>query len=205
MLNRRWLEEFGGLLGLRVSDLVGQEGIEPAHLIQYTYPTDDELAARRRHRHLPRLLPAVGRLAERAHRPGATASRRTRSTVEGSLVNYENLDNDQTGIHDYFKFLKYGFGRATDIACMHVRRGRLSPRRTRRRSCSCHDGKFPWTYLGKPLEEILDEIDMTLDEFVAVCDRFTNKRLFVTRPPRRAGARRATATSRRSTTTTCPS
>ena len=29
VLTRRWLEEFGGLLGLRVSDLVGQEGIEP--------------------------------------------------------------------------------------------------------------------------------------------------------------------------------
>ena len=28
-LTRRWLEEFGGLLGLRVSDLVGQAGIEP--------------------------------------------------------------------------------------------------------------------------------------------------------------------------------
>ena len=34
-------------------------------------------------------------------------------TVEGSLVDYENLDNHQTGIHDYFKFLKYGFGRAS--------------------------------------------------------------------------------------------
>ena len=43
---------------------------------------------------------------------------------------------------------------------------------------------------------------MTLDEFEAVCDRFTNKRLFVTRPPRRAGPRPRTATSRRSTTTT---
>ncbi len=28
--------------------------------------------------------------------------------VEGSMVNYENLDNPQTGIHDYFKFLKFG-------------------------------------------------------------------------------------------------
>ena len=28
VLTRRWLEEFGGLLGLRVSDLVGHEGIE---------------------------------------------------------------------------------------------------------------------------------------------------------------------------------
>ena len=41
-----------------------------------------------------------------------------------------------------------------------------------------HDGKFPWTYLGRPIEEILREIDMTLDEFQLVCDRFTNKRLF---------------------------
>ena len=28
---------------------------------------------------------------------------------------YKDLDNYQTGIHDYFKYLKYGFGRATDI------------------------------------------------------------------------------------------
>ena len=41
-----------------------------------------------------------------------------------------------------------------------------------------HDGKFPWTYLGRTLEEILREIDMTVDEFQVVCDRFTNKSLF---------------------------
>jgi hypothetical protein len=44
VLTRRWLEEFGGLLGLRVTDLIGQEGIQPHHLIQYTYPSDEELA-----------------------------------------------------------------------------------------------------------------------------------------------------------------
>jgi hypothetical protein len=98
--------------------------------------------------------------------------------VEGSLVNYENLDNHQTGIHDYFKFLKYAFGRATDLACMHVRRERLS-REDAVRLVTEHDGKFPWEYLGKPIEDILGEIDMTLEEFVGVCDRFTNKRLFV--------------------------
>jgi hypothetical protein len=99
-------------------------------------------------------------------------------TVEGSLVDYENLDNHQTGIHDYFKFLKYGFGRATDIACSHIRRGRLT-RADGLRLVQLHDGKFPWTYLGEPIEKVLDAIDLTLDEFVAVCDRFTNKRLFV--------------------------
>ena len=49
-----------------------------------------------------------------------------RQPVEGSVVNYENLDNHQTGIYDYFKFLKFGFGRATDIACLHIRRGRIT-------------------------------------------------------------------------------
>jgi hypothetical protein len=99
-------------------------------------------------------------------------------TVEGSLVNYENLDNVHTGIHDYFKFLKYGFGRASDHACMHVRRGRLS-RADAIELVRTHDGKFPSSYLGYPLDEVLAEIDMTLEQFHEVCDRFTNKKLFV--------------------------
>ena len=42
-----------------------------------------------------------------------------------------------------------------------------------------HDGRYPWTYLDKPLVDILAEIDMTVEEFDNVCDRFTNKNLFV--------------------------
>ncbi|MBI4511829.1 MAG: N-acetyl sugar amidotransferase [Deltaproteobacteria bacterium] len=176
VLTRRWLEEFGGLLGLRVSDLVGQEGIEPKHLIQYTYPTDEEL---RRvgvtgiflGYYLPwdgygNALYAQAHGFETYHKP-----------VEGSLVNYENLDNIHTGIHDYFKFLKFAFGRATDLACLHVRRDRLA-REDAITLVKRHDGKFPWVYLGCPIEDVLKDIDMTLDDFVRTCDRFTNKKLF---------------------------
>jgi len=177
VLTRRWLEEFGGLLGLRVSDLLGQDGIEPKQLIQYTYPRDEELKrVGVTGLFLGYYLPWDGyqnALYAQAH--GFTTYQ---STVEGSLINYENLDNCQTGIHDYFKFLKYGFGRATDLACMHVRRGRLS-RRDAVKLVKMHDGKFPWVYLGCPLDEILKDIDMALEEFTKVCDRFTNKRLFV--------------------------
>lgn len=177
VLTRRWLEEFGGLLGLRVSDLIGQEGVEQKHLIQYTYPSDEEL---RRVGvtgiFLGYYLPWDGygnALYAQAH--GFETYPRP---VEGSLVNYENLDNVQTGIHDYFKFLKYGFGRATDLACLHIRRGRLT-REDAIRLVNLHDGKFPWVYLGYPIEEVLKDIGMTVDEFVRVCDRFTNKKLFV--------------------------
>jgi hypothetical protein len=41
-----------------------------------------------------------------------------------------------------------------------------------------HDGKFPWTYLGKPIGDILAPLDMTVDDFVAICDRWTNRKLF---------------------------
>jgi N-acetyl sugar amidotransferase len=176
-IDRRWLEEFGGLLGLRVSDLVGQEGIQPRDLIQYTYPSDQELRTSGvTGIFLGYYLPWDGygnALYAQAH-----GFETYTKAVEGSLVNYENLDNAQTGIHDYFKFLKYGFGRATDLACMHVRRGRLR-REEAIRLVRLHDGAFPWTYLGTPIQEVLDEIDMSLQDFVRTCDRFTNKKLFL--------------------------
>lgn len=175
-LTRRWLEEFGGLLGLRVSDLIGQEGIDRKHLIQYTYPEDHELkAAGITGLFLGHYVPWDGlqnALVAQAH--GFESFPRA---VEGSMVGYENVDNCQTGIHDYFKFLKLGFGRTTDISCLQVRRDRMSRQQAldvvRKR-----DGQFPWTYLGCPIEEILDEIDIALDEFVLTCDRFTNKKIF---------------------------
>lgn len=178
VLNRRWLEEFGGLLGLRVSDMVGLDGIERKDLIAYTYPDDERLqSVGVTGLFLGYYLPWDGysnALLAQAH-----GFKTWDTTIEGSIVNYENLDNHQTGIHDYFKFLKFGFGRATDIACLHARRGRIT-RQDAVDLVRMHDGKFPWTYLGKPLEDILEPLDLSVDDFVKICDRFTNKNLFLT-------------------------
>lgn len=178
VLSRRWLEEFGGLLGLRVSDLLGQSGFQPHHLVQYTYPSDTDLArVGVSGIFLGYFVPWDGwgnALVAQAH-----GFETYPTMVEGSLANYENLDNAQTGIHDYFKFLKYGFGRATDLACSHIRRGRLT-RPDAVKLVKMHDGLFPRAYLGYPIEDLLQEIDMTIDEFEKVCDRFTNKKLFLT-------------------------
>lgn len=175
-LDRRWLEEFGGLLGLRVSDLAGQVGITPKDLISYNYPSDQDLQrVGVTGLFLGYFFPWDGysnALIAQAH-----GFRTYPHCVEGSLANYENLDNYQTGIHDYFKFLKFGFGRATDIACNHIRRGRLS-RSDALQAIRRHDGAYPHSYLGKSLQDILAEIDMSVAEFDAICDRFTNKRLF---------------------------
>jgi len=177
VLTRRWLEEFGGLLGMRVSDLMGHAGIEKKHLINYIYPTDEELSR----------IGVTGLFLghyiawdglSNALIAQANGFKTYEKAVEGSIVNYENLDNHQTGIHDYFKFLKFGFGRASDLACLHIRRGRLT-RRDGLEAVRRLDGRFPWEYLGKSLEEILRPLEMTIDEFIRVCDKFTNKKIFI--------------------------
>lgn len=176
VLNRRWLEEFGGLLGMRVSDLVGQDGIEARHLIHYTYPSDEELArVGVTGLFLGYYIPWDG--LSNALIAQANGFRTYDKVVEGSMVNYENLDNHQTGIHDYFKFLKFGFGRATDLACLHIRRGRLT-RQDGLEAVRRLDGKFPWEYLGKSLQDILRPLDVSVEEFIRICDKFTNKKIF---------------------------
>lgn len=178
VLTRKWLEEFGGLLGMRVSDLIGFEGIEKKHLIPYTYPTDKELkTVGVTGVFLGFYLPWDGYSNALISQGFGFTTLNT--TVEGSIVNYENLDNYQTGIHDYFKFLKFGFGRASDIASLHIRRGRIT-RQDGIQLIRKHDGKFPWTYLGKPLAEIIEPLDITLDQFIQLCDKFTNKKIFKT-------------------------
>lgn len=176
VLNRRWLEEFGGLLGMRTTDVVGEEGIQAKDLINYTYPSDDDLSrVGVTGLFLGHYLPWDGL----SNALIATANGFTSypKSVEGSVVNYENLDNYQTGIHDYFKFLKFGFGRATDLACLHIRRGRVT-RQDGIEMVRRSDGKFPWEYLGKSLADILRPLEIDIDEFIAICDKFTNKRIF---------------------------
>jgi N-acetyl sugar amidotransferase len=176
VLNRRWLEEFGGLLGMRVSDLIGHEGLQIKHLIPYTYPSDADLQrVGVTGLFLGHYIPWDGLANTLVAQVNGFQT--YHKVVEGSMVNYENLDNHQTGIHDYFKFLKFGFGRATDLACLHIRRGRLN-RQDGLDAVRRLDGLFPWEYLGKSLKDILQPLDLTEDEFIRICDQFTNKKIF---------------------------
>jgi len=177
VLDRRWLEEFGGLLGLRTNDMADILQIPKEKLIMYTYPTDEELKKNgTKGLFLGQFLPWDGHenalIAEQhGFKPYA-------KDVEGSIVNYENLDNVYMRIHDYFKFLKYGYDRVTDWCCTHIRRGRMS-REDAIKINQLKSGKFPEEYLGYKLSEILNEINCTREEFIRICDKFTNKSLFM--------------------------
>ncbi|MGI0052103.1 MAG: N-acetyl sugar amidotransferase, partial [Nitrososphaeraceae archaeon] len=94
---------------------------------------------------------------------------------EGTYTNYENLDTKYVAIHDYFKFLKFGYGRATDHASIDIRNKRLA-REEGLKLVIQHEGKIPTKYL----KEFLDDFELTEKEFLQVCDKFTNKSLFKT-------------------------
>jgi N-acetyl sugar amidotransferase len=176
ILDSRWLQEFGGLGGLRIRDLVDSGLIKEDDLLLYKYPNDKELKVNKiLGVYLGYYFPWDGYenkiIAEKF------GFKTWHKNVEGSFVNYENLDNYQTGIHDYFCFLKFGFGRATAQASLLIRRNKISRIKALEKIKEI-EGKFPWSYLDKKLSDILLSINMTQNEFMEICDKFTNKKLF---------------------------
>ena len=174
-LDREWNEKHGGyfLDKIRPEDMVNY-GISLSDLKPYIYPTDEEI-----------------------HKVGVTGiflgyylkwdARKQLEIVkkhgfnvlenpnEGTYTNYENLDTKYVALHDYFKFLKFGFGRTTDHASIDIRNKRLT-RDEGLTKVKKYEGKLPTKYL----EEFLDEFELSRDEFLQICKKFTNKDLFKT-------------------------
>ena len=72
---------------------------------------------------------------------------------------YSKTEDAANGVHDYLKYLKFGYGRATDDASIEIRNGRMT-REEGINKVLMHDSKVP-----KDLDFILDFLDITFDEF----------------------------------------
>jgi len=171
-LDNRWLQEYGGLNGLRVSDLIDQKLFTDKELAMYKYPLN---IGQTKGIFLGQYFPWHG--DENARIAMQHGFKTFYGPVEGIGYDYENIDNYQTGIHDYFKYLKFGFGRCTDLVNNHIRRGHIS-REEGKEIVMIYDGVFPKTYLGTSLEDILSKINMSVSEFLVVCNKFANRELF---------------------------
>ena len=174
-----WFEEFVCPGGLRSSDILenwSNEKITEIDLLPYTYPSDEELEkAQLNGIFLGHYIPWDGHSnAEYVKKHGFTTYGKW---VEGNIVDYENLDNYLMRIHDYFKFLKYGYDRVTDWCSLSIRRGRIE-REEAIQLTREFGGKYPSSYLGKDLKEILNYINISEEEFKIICEKFTNKNIF---------------------------
>jgi N-acetyl sugar amidotransferase len=84
-----------------------------------------------------------------------------------------NLDDmHENGVHDYLKYIKFGYGRATDHACKDIRAGRMT-RDEAIEMVRKYDHVKP-----RDLYRWLDYVGMTEEEFDATADTFRDERVW---------------------------
>jgi N-acetyl sugar amidotransferase len=85
-----------------------------------------------------------------------------------------NLDDmHENGIHDYLKFIKFGYGRATDHTCKDIRAGVMS-REQGIEMVRRYDHVKP----RRDLERWLAYVDLSEEEFDRTCDTFRDPRVW---------------------------
>jgi len=87
--------------------------------------------------------------------------------TEGTYTKYASLDDKMDGMHYFMKYIKFGFGRATDDTSHEVRDGHIS-RDEAVALVSRYDGEFPKKYF----QDFLDYLEMTEDQFWEVVDSY---------------------------------
>jgi hypothetical protein len=84
-----------------------------------------------------------------------------------------NLDDmHENGVHDYLKYIKFGYGRATDHACKDIRAG-LMGRGQAIELINHYDPVKP-----SDLARWLDYVGMTEQEFDRIADTFRDPRVW---------------------------
>ncbi len=172
-LDRNWLEQFQ-MCGHRISDAV-HDGVDMNTVKVLQYPTDEELAnvgvtglflGYYQKWDTLRNYKVVKQLGWSSNPDGP---------VEGAYNDVENLDCKWIGgLHDYMKYLKYGYGRATDQLCIEIRAGRISRPEAIELLKDSSEGTMPLKYIP----DFISYLNIDEKEFYGNLDRFTNKMLF---------------------------
>jgi N-acetyl sugar amidotransferase len=171
--NEDWLNDYGCLNGLRPQDMVDENnGISLRDLQMYIYPSREDVKKwggrglfmgyyfKWNNEQNLSIIEQMG-------------FTRRRGRIEVSYTDHEKLDCLSMNLHDYLKYLKYGYGRATDSACIEIRNDVIS-REEGVRLVEKYDGRYP----KECVETFCDEFAISRDEFDAMCEPFSNRALF---------------------------
>lgn len=173
IFNEDWLNDYGCLNGLRPQDMIDHEnGITLEDLKLYTYPSKKEVSD----------WGGKGifmgyffkwNTAENLKTIESIGFKRRKGRIEISYTDYEKLDCLSMNLHDYLKYLKFGYGRATDSASIDIRNGIIS-REEGVRLVERYEGVYP----KEAVEEFCKEFSITKIEFDNICKPFINSALF---------------------------
>jgi N-acetyl sugar amidotransferase len=91
----------------------------------------------------------------------------------GTFTNFAQNDQALASLHYYLMYLKFGFGRATQDAGIEIRRGAMT-REQAVNLVKIYDNQAPIAGFSR----YADYYRLSLDQFLAVIDKFANKELF---------------------------
>lgn len=123
----KWTRQEHDMRGYEPHDLINKEsGITEHDIVPYIYPSDEQIEeVEVRGIYLSNFLPwnakEQAQFVIANHDFGIYTGRRDRT-----FVLYAKTDDHANDVHDYLKYLKFGYGRATDDASMEIRHGRMT-------------------------------------------------------------------------------
>jgi len=151
-----------------------KEGLTAKDLLWAQYPSDEEIdAVGVRGIYLSNFVDWDGHKGYELVRD-KYGWREAQTPFERTYRTYSNLDDmHENGIHDYLKFVKFGYGRGSDHASKDIRAGRM----TRDHGIEMVR-KYDHVKPRRDLDRWLRYVDMTEDEFDRVCDTFRDPRVW---------------------------
>lgn len=174
-LTRRWRSEFGGFLGQRPADMVGQEGITEADMRDYMMPEESAIeGAGIKAYFLGQFFPWDSEANAAA---AVSAGMAVKLPTEANWWPAENLDNAQTGLHDHAMYRKYGYGRLAAQISVDIRNGTMKRDEALGVVQAC-DGLFPFEYAGVSVMDVLDRLGMKFPDLIETLNAFTSWELF---------------------------
>ncbi len=150
-----------------------ESGLSNSQLYFFLYPEDLDLAEREikltHWSYFENWDPYRNYLVAKQH----CGLREEVSSNSGTFTNFAQNDQALYALHTYLMYLKFGFGRANQDACIEIRRGSMN-RDQAKNLVNLYDGHFPEEFL----DVYLDYYQIKRDEFDSVIDKFANRELF---------------------------
>ena len=172
-VTRSDVEQYIGMNGYRISDMMElDDTIDKKEVFPYIYPRKDDLNSLN--------VRAINLgyffrwdFHENIRRIKKYGWKTSDINTEGTFGNWEDLDCNFMPMHQYFKFIKYGFARATDHASYEIRHGRLTKEQAKE-----YIIEYDWKLPTRHFDEFLEFLDIDYDYFYHTVDRFANPILF---------------------------
>lgn len=122
----KWNRKEHDMRGIEAEELIGKNGITRADIEPYIYPSDEEIERSE----------VRGIYVSNFFKWDAEAHAKAMKKIwdfgyitykrERTFSLYSKIEDHANDVHDYLKYLKFGYGRATDDASMEIRHKRIT-------------------------------------------------------------------------------